>query len=190
MEQKKAHKESFYIEGMLKDDPFIGREIYDKFYPKIERLVTLNSGGKTDARDVFQDALVVIYKKALKPDFILTCPFYNFLYPICKYIWLKKLTKKSRSEVTIQDDAGFIDEANIETVIHETERHRLYREKFAQLGEKCQAIINLVFEKKKMREIAELLGYNNEKTAKQQHYKCKQKLIKLVREDVRFSEMI
>ncbi len=186
---KKAHEESYYIKGLLENDRKICQEIYDKYYAKIQSMVISNSGSKEAAKDVFQDALIIIYKKGLKPEFILTCPFYNFLYPISKHIWLKKLNKKSRSEVTIEDDGGFIDEANIEDVIHETERHALYREKFALLGDKCRALMSLVFEKKKMREIAEILEYNNEKTTKQQHYKCKQRLIKLVREDSRFNEI-
>jgi len=111
MKDKTAHEESFYIEGMLKNDPFISKRIYEEFYPKIKRMVTSNSGGGDDAWDVFQDALIIIYKKAQSPDFMLTCPFYNFLYPISKHIWLKKLNKKSRTEVTIQDDNGYIDEA-------------------------------------------------------------------------------
>jgi len=50
-------------------------------------------------------------------------------------------------------------------------------------------LMKLVFEKKKMREITQILNYKNEQTTKQQHYKCKQKLIGLVRKDPRFDEL-
>lgn len=189
MGDKVPHEETSYIEGMLKNDPFVSKRIYDEFYPKIKRMVTSNSGDADDAWDVFQDAMLVIYKKALSPDFVLTCPFYYFLYPICKHIWLRKLNNKWNDKVTIQDEDGYIDEANIEEVIHQTERHALYKEKFVLLGEKCQQLMQLVFNKKKMREIAVILNYNNENTAKQQHYKCKKKLIALVRADIRFTEL-
>ncbi len=186
MKDKTPHEESLFIEGMLKDDRFVVNRIYKEFYPRIKRLVTSNSGSADEAWDVFQDALIVIYKRAQSPDFVLTCPFYNFLYPISKHIWLRKLNKKSRQEVTIEDDEGYIDEANIENVIHETERHALYKEKFALLGEKCQALMKLVFDKKKMREIAKLLNYKSEQSAKQQHYKCKKRLTNLIQEDPRY----
>jgi len=188
MSDKIPHEETFYIEGMLKNDPFIGNRMYDEFYPKIRRMVTSNSGNADDAWDVFQDAMIVIYKRALSPDFVLTCPFYNFLYPICKNVWLRKLNKKSRTEVTIKDDNEYIDEANIEEVIHQAERHALYKEKFALLGEKCQQLMQLALNKKKMREIAQILNYSNEQTAKQQHYKCKKRLISFIREDIRYAE--
>ncbi len=191
MSDKVPHEDTFYIkEGLLKNDPFVNKRMYDEFYPKIKRMVTANSGNADDAWDVFQEAMIIIYKRALKPDFMLTCPFYNFLYPICRFVWLRKLDeRKRRPKVTIQDEDGYIDEANIEDVIHQTERHALYKEKFALLGEKCRQIMQLVFNKKKMREIAVILNYNNEQTAKQQHYKCKKKLIALVREDIRFTEL-
>jgi len=189
MSDKVPHKESFYIEAMLKNNGFVGKRMYDEFFPKIRRMVTTNSGNADDARDVFQDAMVIIYKNALKPDFVLTCPFYNFLYPICKFVWLRKLNEKSRKEVTIQDEDGFIVEENIEDVIHQASRHKLFKEKFVLLGEKCQQVIQLALQKKKMREIAVLLNYKNEQTARQQHFKCKKQLIALVQQDARFAEL-
>lgn len=189
MRDKAPHEDTFYVEGMLKNDPFIVNRIYKEFYPGIRRMVTSNSGSADRAWDVFQDALVVMFKMAQSPDFVLTCPFYNLLYPISKKVWLKELSKKSRSEVTIQEEDGYIDEANVEDAIHQMERHTLYQEKFALLGEKCRALMKLVFEKKKMREITQILDYKNEQTTKQQHYKCKQKLIGLVRKDPRFDEL-
>jgi len=189
MSNKTPHDDPFYVKGLLNDDPFIINQMYKEFYPKIKRMVTSNSGNADDAWDVFQESLIVIYKKAHNPDFVLTCPFYNYLYPVSKHIWLKKLKINSRTKVTIQDEDGYTDEANIENVIHETERQALYKEKFVLLGEKCQALMKLVFEKKKMREITQILNYKNEQTTKQQHYKCKQKLISLIRKDPRFKEL-
>lgn len=186
---KKPHKESYYIEGLLKDDRKISKEIYDKYYARIERLVTSNSGNKDEALDVFQDALVVVYKNGLKPGFVLTSSFYSYLYGISRNLWKKELEKrKNGGKVTIQDEEEYKSDVDIEKAIHEAEKYELYKEKFALLGEKCQSIMKLVFQKKKMKEIAEKLGYNNDKTAKQQHYKCKQKLIKLIRDDSRFDD--
>lgn len=151
-------------------------------------MVTSNSGTETDAHDVFQEALIVIYKRAQSPDFVLTCPFYNFLYPVCKFIWLRKLNNPRRKWVTIEDENGYMDEANIEDVIHQTERHAFFKEKFEEIGEKCRQLIQLVLQKKKMREIAVLLGHKNEQTTKQQHYKCKKRLKSLIQEDPRYLE--
>lgn len=189
MSNKTSHEDTFYVEGMLKNDPFIVNRIYKEFYPGIRRMVTSNSGNADRAWDVFQDTLVVIFKMAQSPDFVLTCPFYNLLYPISKRVWLKELSKKSRSEVTIQDEDGYIDETNVEETIHQMERHALYKEKFVLLGEKCQALMKLVFDKKKMREIAVLLNHKNAHTTRQQHYKCRKKLTNLIQQDPKYKEL-
>jgi len=190
MSDKVPHEESFYIKGLLDDDRFVVKRLYDEFYPKIKRMVTSNSGNSDDASDVFQEALVTIYKKAQSPTFVLTSPFYYFLYKVCWHIWMRELDgKKRRPKVTIQDEDGYTDDTNIEDVIHQMDRHALYKDKFAQISEKCRQLMQLVFNKKKMREIAVILNYNNEQTAKQQHYKCKKKLIALVRADIRFTEL-
>jgi len=190
MNDKAPHEESFYLEAMLKNDPFVTKRIYKEFYPRIKRMVTSNSGNADDAWDVFQDAMVVVYKRALNPDFVLTCPFYYFLRGISWNIWLRELRGRGlRPKVTFEDDDEYIDEANVEDAIHQMERHALYKEKFAELSEKCQRLIQLVFQKKKMREIAVLLNHKNAHTTRQQHFKCRKKLKELVQKDARFVEL-
>lgn len=190
MSDKVPHEESFYIEAMLKNDPFVTKRIYDEFYPKIRRMVTINSGNTDDAWDVFQEAIIVIYKRALDPNFVLTSPFYFFFYKVCWHIWMKEL--KSRGlfpKVTIENEDGYIDETNIEEVIRQMERYALYEEKFALLGEQCQKLIKLALQKTKMREIAVLLNYKNEHTTRQQHFKCKKRLTNSIQEDPRYKDL-
>ncbi|MEO7490643.1 MAG: hypothetical protein ABIU77_26235 [Ferruginibacter sp.] len=38
-------------------------------YPAVKKYIIANSGTKEDAEDIFQDALVVLYKKAHDADF-------------------------------------------------------------------------------------------------------------------------
>ena len=41
-------------------------------YPKVEKLVLSKGGNKEDAQDVFQEALIVLYRKVNTTDFKLT----------------------------------------------------------------------------------------------------------------------
>lgn len=187
---KVPHEESYYIEALLGNNTFVINKLYEKYYPKIKGMVTANSGNADDAWDVFQNAMATIYKRAKSPDFVLTSPFYYFLYKVCWHIWMRELARrKKRPKVTIEDDNGFIDDVNIDDVIHQMERYALYKEKFAQLSEKCQQIIELKLQRIKMKEIAQTMNYNGASTAKQQHYKCKQRLIKLIEEDSKFDDL-
>ncbi len=46
-----------------------------KFYPKVEKYICINSGSKEEALDIFQEALIVLFKKIQtidgKPSFTL-----------------------------------------------------------------------------------------------------------------------
>ncbi len=51
-----------------------------------------------------------------------------------------------------------------------------------QLGERCKALLTLsVFDKRSMKEICGIMGFSSEDAAKTGNYKCKQRLMKLIK---------
>jgi DNA-directed RNA polymerase specialized sigma24 family protein len=64
--------------------------LYDMF-PAVNQYIKTNSGFADDARDVFQDTLVVLYKKVHSGDLTLTVPLKVYLLAIAKNCWLQKL---------------------------------------------------------------------------------------------------
>jgi len=64
-----------YIEGLKKRDNLIIQEIYNLFSPGIFKMVRDRNGTHNDAQDVFQDAIMVVYKNCQKDDFKLTASF-------------------------------------------------------------------------------------------------------------------
>ncbi len=179
-----------YIKGLLTNDSSIIREIYSEYYPSIVALVKKNKiGNEDDAWGIFQEALALILVKAREPNFELTSSFFSFFYGICKFLWKNESKKKYRTEVTFEDDSTYINEVNIETVIHESNQMNLYREKFKELGERCQKLLELRFGRISFKEIVKIMGYANENAAKQQGFKCKQQLIKKIKADNRYKEL-
>ena len=77
----------------------------------------------------------------------------------------------------------------IEKDLESTERRRLFRDKFKQLGEDCQRVLKMFLEGISMVKIAEKMGYASEGYAKKRKFKCKQKLTSLIKADVRFQEL-
>ena len=57
------------LEALLAGDNKGIREIYRLYLPRAANLITRNGGNAEDAKDIFQEALVIIYEKASKPDF-------------------------------------------------------------------------------------------------------------------------
>jgi len=179
-----------YIKGLITNDSAVLKEIYKNYASRISAHIRANGGTNEDAKDVFHDALMVIYQKAQSPDFQLTSQFYTYLHSICHFIWDRKKKKKSNNSVTIEEDIGLIDVTNIEADILKREKHRIFKENFQKLGSFCQELLNLFFAKKSMEFIAQQLELKNEHTARNRKYRCQKELEKLVRSDIRYKEMV
>jgi len=155
--------------------------IYKEVYPMVLKYITLNSGSKEDAQDIFQDAFYLLIKKSEQADFMLTSQVSTFLVGISRNLWLKKITQKGIDKSVYQAEIH-IDESS-ETELEEQNLARVRHMNFAltNLGEPCKTIlVNYYFLKQTMQEIAATFHYTNAENAKNQKYKCLQRLKKLV----------
>jgi len=66
--------------------------------PDVMTLVRTHGGSRTEARDLFQDALVIIHEKAQDAGFLFTGSLAAYLYGICRNLWLTELRAKGRAE--------------------------------------------------------------------------------------------
>ncbi len=182
--------EENYIEGILNGDRQLIKAIYEKYNKAILHLVETENGNFEDARDVFQEALMLVYQKAQSADFQLSSSFFTYFYAICKNIWRNKKRKKSNSEITLTDEmASMVEDIQIPE-IEANEQYMLYRKKFLLLGKDCQELIRLFLQKVKMEEIMRIMNYNSVNYVKQRKFKCKAKLIKLIEKDPAYIELI
>lgn len=178
-----------YLEGLFKKDNAVLRQIYMDFFDRIKALIIKNGGTVDDAKDVFQDALTIIFQKVQSPDFELNSSFYTFLYSICKFSWYEKKRKKVNQSVTLDYDESLIDNNDIEQAIYNNEMDKVYRENFVKLSVFCQQLFRLFFAKEKMDKIAEKLDLKNAHTARNRKYRCHQDLITLMKDDERYHEL-
>lgn len=177
-----------WVRGVLTNDYKVLKKIYEGHLPKVAAMVKKNNGTVDEARDVFQEALVVIYKKAAEPDFKLTTTFGGYLYGVSRFIWLRQLKKKHRTEVTLDADDGYIVKEGIEERLVESEKRKLFQEKLEKLGEDCQQVLKQFFNGIALKEIAQKMGYTND-YVKKKNKKCKEKLALAVRTDRRYEEL-
>jgi len=174
------------IAGIKTGDRHVLREIYSKYFNSIASYILNNNGSSEDAKDVFQDGIMVLYKKCQDPDFQIKSQLRTYLFGICKNTWLNKLRKKSVKGVPLDENVLLIDDNTLEAEIAWREKERLYRRKFGQMGERCRKIIQLFLEGMTMDEIAKELSLSSPAYAKKLKYKCKSKLINLVRSDASY----
>ena len=173
--------EQALIRGLSVNDKSAVEIIYSDNYGVIQNLILNNNGSEEDAKDIFQEALIVLYEKSKSVEFELNCQIKTYLYSISKRLWLKRLQKNSRYElqsngfeetVYVEDDIG----------VHEKRNNEYGMMEFAMshIGEPCKSILEAYYiRKQNMQEIAEHFGYTNSENAKNQKYKCLVRLRKL-----------
>lgn len=156
-------------------------ELYKTHYPMAVHLVCSNSGSEQEAKDIFQEAVIVFYERAQQPDFVLTCKIKTYLYAVCRRLWLKRLTERKRFDVSIPEAEAFdrMEEEMTEVVESEMNFQRM-RDSLQALGEPCRTIIEDFYIRDfSMEIIREKFGYTSADNAKNQKYKCLQRLKKL-----------
>lgn len=180
-----------FLSAILAGDRVALEQLYRAQFPVIRSLLRTLGGSESDAKDVFQDAVLVVYQKAKQPDFQLTSQFSTFFYSICRNIWLSRRSKKYvSSEVTISEDAKYTaDESSPETELLHVERDNLFWQAFRQLGEDCQKLLELFFQKLPMETIAAQMGFGSEGYARRRKLQCKERLVGLVKSNPAYREL-
>lgn len=147
----------------------------------VVNLICANSGTEQEAKDIYQEAVIAFYERAQQPDFELTCKIKTYLYAVCRRLWLKRLAEKKRFSTTIPETetfAGVEDEVN-DLVKKEIDFKRM-SDSLHALGEPCKSIIeDFYIHNFSMEIISEKFGYTSADNAKNQKYKCLQRLKKL-----------
>jgi RNA polymerase sigma factor (sigma-70 family) len=163
--------------------------IYKNILPSVIFWIRKNSGSEMQARDIFQDALIALYKRSKEEDFELTSTLKTYLMVVCKNLWLKSLRDIKRMDYkeATDMDGDSLDQGTIEK-IEANDRRKLYLKYFDMLGEDCQKILAMYFEKISYKAIAKKLD-STEGYIKKRKFKCKEKLMIGIRQDVLYAEL-
>lgn len=168
------------FERIRKGDEKALEFLYKKYYRMMTKLVITNSGTEEEARDIYQDALIVFWQKATSGNLVLTSKISTYIYSICQNLWRKELDRKKRLSNEEKDSAVSMD-------MDTAEKEKIIAQCLDQLGDTCKKVLTYYyFEEMSMQDIAEKLGFANTDTAKTKKYKCKKKLDELVK--AQFSE--
>ena len=57
----------------------------------VQTFILNNSGTSDDAKDIFQEAMIVLYEKVRSGSFELNCQIKTYVYSVCRRLWLKRL---------------------------------------------------------------------------------------------------
>lgn len=179
------------IAGIRTRDNNILQYVYNKYYPTIHHFILTNSGSSDDAKDIFQESIIVIYKKLKEEEhFLLNSSFKTFLYSISRHLWLKQLRDRKYEDQKIRDQHNFIELKEEPFKIENQDlRMALYQKHFRNLPEDCQKILKLTVENITQKEIADELGFKSQNYVKKRKHYCKENLIKMIKQDPLFKEI-
>lgn len=169
------------LEGLAASDKKAVETIYRENYNMVQTLIINNNGSADDAKDIFQETMIVLYERVRSGHFELNCQIKTFVYSVARRLWLKRLQQQNR--YTSPGD-------NMETVVaveEDLEAHEQRNAEFEMmekainnLGEPCKSLLEAYYlHKQNMQTIAANFGYTNADNAKNQKYKCLIRLKKI-----------
>ncbi len=174
--------EQVLLKGLAGNNREAAEAIYKAHYKMVQTLVTNNNGSPEDAKDVFQESIVVLYEKVKSGSFELNCLIKTYLYSVARRLWLKRLhqLQKTLPEVDNNMEDTIAIEDEVEAHEQRNAEFHLMEKAMLGLGEPCKSLLEAYYlQKKNMSEIATSFGYTNADNAKNQKYKCLMRLKKL-----------
>jgi len=153
--------------------------LYRKAFPAVSRYVSKMGGDLDEAKDIFQDALVIYYEKSLVPSFSTTNGERAYILGIAKHLWLKKY-RDSHHTMSLQDSNVAMAIASEGFLTPSPGKVTAF---LGASGQKCMEILKaFYYNKLPLHEIAVLFGYSGIRSATVQKYKCLEKVRDSVRE--------
>ena len=174
-------KENLLLEGLALNDRQAIETIYRDYYAMVQAFILHNSGNPDEARDIFQEAMIVLFEKSVSGSFVLTCQLKTYIYSICRRLWFKRLQQLQRFYISPESLEETIPvEEDLENHEKRNTDFSIMESALAKIGEPCKGLLEAYYiQKKNMQEIAEGFGYTNADNAKTQKYKCLMRLKKL-----------
>lgn len=182
----KIDSQHHLIDAIKANNSVVLKQLYMNNYHKIEALVLKNNGTTDHAKDVYQEAFIIVWNNVKSDSFVPhnDTALQGYLYQIAKNKWMDvlrssryKKTKSIRHELTA---------INIQTEPNNEEEQDIFKQKlqqtmeaFKNLGQPCkQLLTDFYFEKITLRDIASKLKIE-ENTARTKKYRCMEKLREL-----------
>ncbi|MFN2456697.1 MAG: RNA polymerase sigma factor [Chitinophagaceae bacterium] len=178
---KTAPNENSLLQGLANNNRKAVETIYKENYNMVQSLIINNNGTIDDARDIFQEAMIILYEKVKSGTLELNCQLKTYVYSVSRRLWLKRLMHQNKF-ILARDNELVIAEADDDVKEYERRNRELniMEKALNSVGEPCKSLLEgFYMQKKTMQEIATSFGYTNADNAKNQKYKCLMRLKKL-----------
>lgn len=178
---KQEINEQALLQGLARNETKAVETIYRENYNTIQALIINNNGSADDAKDIFQEAMIVLYEKVRSGTFELNCQIKTYVYSVSRRLWLKRLQQLNRYSAPVENLESLVPvEDEIEAHEQRNLEFDMMNKAISSLGEPCKSLLEAYYlQKRNMQDIAASFGYTNADNAKNQKYKCLMRLKKI-----------
>jgi len=126
----------------------------------IRLMVTQLGGNQDDAKDIFQEGLMIMLEKIDNREFALTCKFKTFLYCVCENLWKSIIAKRQAAANYFARKTEPEDEKDFTEVMDNNLCREIFLSVFDSLDPVSKNILKLYWEEVSPQVIADRLGYS------------------------------
>lgn len=172
-----------HVLSIMANDEKVLKHYYQNNYPKVEKYVLDNSGTVEEAKDVYQEAFIAVWRNIqlgkFQPQHESSLD--GYIYQVAKNKWLDQLRSAKRLRVVpLNERTNSVEEA---PAISEEEQLLInaIKANLLLMGETCKEVLmRFYYRRESMRTISAALKWT-EATAKNNKYRCLQRLRELLK---------
>lgn len=171
IEEKQSSREALFM------------KLYQEAFPLVARHISKMGGSFDEAKDIFQDSLVVYYEKVQVSGVVLKYTEKAYLFGIAKHLWIKRYKESSNNIPLDSSELDHNISADLADVIYEEASSSKLIHLLQQAGQKCMQLLSaFYYEKLDMETLAERFGFSGARSATAQKFKCLEKVKETVKE--------
>lgn len=150
--------------------------LYEDVFPMVAKFVAKRGGSFDDAKDVFHDALVILYEKQAEGGLTDEIAVERYLVGIAKHVWLRKF-REDHMKTGLDHMEMYV---SLPEDYFEPSNNRLL--KLLEItGRKCMELLQaFYYDKLAIGEISNVFGFSSPHSASVQKYKCIEKMREMV----------
>ena len=152
-------------------------QLYEDTFPKVAKFVANRGGTFDDAKDIFQDALVVLYEKSTSEKPVFESPE-RYLIGIAKHLWIRKFNDdykkvgldEMEKAISIPEDYYESGENPLTSLLELT-------------GRKCLQLLRaFYYDSLPLGQIKTAFGFSTTHSVSAQKFKCIEKMRNIIQE--------
>jgi RNA polymerase sigma factor (sigma-70 family) len=146
------------IDCLKSRQSYVVHWLSERYLPMIRLMVHQMGGSLEDAKDIFQDGLMIMLEKIDNDDYVITCKFRTYLYCVCENLMKAVLDKRTATSNYLHQLSEDFNNNDFTEISDHNLYNKIFSDALGSLEPACQKILKLYWQEIPPKEIAEELG--------------------------------